>query len=169
YSAGPADQMLCRGATAITEIAPALHSTSNLVPSIGSTARSNISLPLSKVTPSHNTALPSMRRSSPIATHPPIPRVTSILYIASVAAVCAASKLPDPIQRPAANAAASVTRVKSRPILREVMISSMLLFTIPDVTAQRLKFDRRQQPGRFPRLHSSLEDTHVGIAEGTQD
>src|SRR5918999_1639178 len=55
---------------------------------------------------------------SPITTTPSMATVSSIRRMASTAAWSAASLSPRPIQRPAASAAASVTRTTSRARLR---------------------------------------------------
>ena len=57
---------------------------------------------------------------SPITTVPSMATVSNALRIASTAAPSASFFLPRPIQREAANAAASVTRTSSRARLRSV-------------------------------------------------
>ena len=107
-----------RSATAMTEIALLMPLAVRRVPSIGSTATSD-SAPVPSPTSSPlNSIGASSFSPSPITTTPRIATVPISRRIASTAAASAPFLSPRPTQRPAAIAAASVTRTSSSARLR---------------------------------------------------
>ena len=113
YIAAPGKNIAPRGASAITDSAFGWPTLVNVVPSIGSTATS-VSGPSPIPTRSPlNSIGASSFSPSPITTTPSIDTESIISRIASTAAWSAAILSPRPTQRPAARAAASVTRTSS--------------------------------------------------------
>src|SRR5262245_26566451 len=118
YTAAPGKNIVPRSATAITAIALVWPSAVSRVPSSGSTATSTCGpMPVPTVSPLNSIGASSFS-PSPITTTPSIETVSIISRIASTAAWSAATLSPRPTQRPAARAAASVTRTSSSARLR---------------------------------------------------
>src|SRR5687768_13131078 len=110
--------MAPRSARAMTEMALGRPSEVSVVPSMGSTAMSTLgSAPSPMCSPLKSMGASSFS-PSPMTTIPSMEMVLSTSRMASTAAPSAASLSPRPIQRPAAMAAASVTRTSSMARLR---------------------------------------------------
>jgi hypothetical protein len=113
YTAAPGKNIVPRSARAITAIAFGIPSAVSRVPSSGSTATSTSGpWPFPTSSPLYSIGASSFS-PSPITTLPLIETVSSISRIASTAAWSALILSPRPTQRPAAIAAASVTRTSS--------------------------------------------------------
>src|SRR5918999_4742263 len=100
---------------------------------------------------------------SPITTTPSMATVSSIRRMASTAAWSAASLSPRPIQRPAASAAASVTRTSSSARLRSGAARVLVARSASLNWATRGSYSRRRLEGR--RLDGLEEDDEQPCAD----
>jgi len=115
--------MAPRGASATVEIELCRPKASGRVPSIGSTAMSTSGgTPRPSRSPLYNMGASSFS-PSPMTMTPSMSTVLSTSRMASTAALSAAILSPRPMYRPAANAAASVTRASSSARLRVGLVS----------------------------------------------
>ena len=147
---GPGLNMLPRSAKATVASELALPSASRRVPSIGSTAISiRGSCPVPSTSPLYSMGASSFS-PSPITTMPSISTEFSTSRMASTAARSPPTLSPRPMKRPAASAAASVTRTSSSARLRSGRSVMPSPSRGPIVERQLPEAERRNSPAPLP-------------------